>query len=151
MNDVIQEVSSSLPAFQPETISDYSIILVTLKTGEELLAEVSGTTAAEENKDEEGGNTWDQVGQPKLVRFKINGVKEDFLKSPEKIQELTGLIDDLLEMKLTQERLDKWYGESVKVYHEVMTSFYRKLENTPCSRKNYFIARKPWWSDDLSD
>ncbi len=151
MNDVICEVNSSIPAFQPETISDHSIILVTLKTGEELLADGSNAAPDEENEEEECGKTWEQVGQPKPVRFKINGVKDDFLRSPEKIEELTGLIDELLEMKLTQERLDEWYGQFVKVYHEEMNSFYKKLENTPRSCKNYFIAHKPWWSDDLSE
>ena len=119
MNDVLNEVRSSLPAFQPETMSDHSIILVSLKSGEYLLSELSGDSPNEENENGENSKTWEQVGQPKPARFKINGVKPDFLKSPERLNELTGLIDEMLEMKLTQERLDSWYEEFVKVYHNV--------------------------------
>ncbi len=91
------------------------------------------------------------MGQLKQVSFKINRVKEDFLKSPEKINELTGLIDELLEMRSTQERLDEWYDEFVRVYHTEINMFYKKLENTTRSHKNYFISLKPWWLDDLSE
>ena len=27
--------------------------------------------------------------------------------------------------------------------------FYKKLESTPKTKKNYYIARKPWWNDEL--
>ena len=71
--------------------------------------------------------------------------------SPEKVNELTWLIDELLDMRLSQETLDEWYEEFIKLNHNEMNTFYKELDNTPRSRKNYFIARKPWWSDDLSE
>ncbi len=51
MNDVVNEVRSSIPAFQPEMVSDHSIILVSLKSGELLLEESKGGSSAEKSMD----------------------------------------------------------------------------------------------------
>ena len=79
----------------------------------------------------------------------MTGVKEDFLKSEEKREELLQLIDQLLEEKANQEQMDAWYESFVSMYHAEMHKFYRVLEDPPCSRKTYYIARKEWWTDEL--
>ena len=60
------------------------------------------------------------------------------------------LIDDLMEMQLSQDRLDKWYDDFVMVYHEEMSVFFRKLEDLPNS-KNHFITCESWWCEDPTE
>ena len=45
--------------------------------------------------------------------------------------------------------IDNWYNAFVAIYHSEMNTFYKCLDDTPTSKKNYFIARKGWWNDEL--
>ena len=79
----------------------------------------------------------------------MTGVKKDFLASQERRTELLNLIDELMDTRLTQDKLDEWYGSFVKVYHSEMEKFYRRLGDAPVSKKNYYTARKEWWLEEL--
>ena len=32
-----------------------------------------------------------------------------------------------------------------------MNDFYKKLEDTPHTKKNYYVAKKAWWCDELGE
>ena len=66
-------------------------------------------------------------------------------------EELLKLVDSLINLKSMQEDIDKWYSNFIQIYHQEMSNFNKKLEDTPKSRKNYYISRKAWWCDELSD
>ena len=40
----------------------------------------------------------------------------------------------------TQEDIDSWYDRFVQVYHNEMSS-----------KKNYYVAKKAWWCDELGE
>ena len=90
-----------------------------------------------------------KVGHPKPIRYKMTGVKPDFLKNTDNATKLIKLIDELMQQRINQESLDAWYTQFVTVYHSEMDSFYRKLEDTSSSKKNFYISRKAWWSEEL--
>ena len=125
----------------PVRLSDHSLILATFNKNDDLdYGYLLGDTQDKPKK---------VAGHPKPTRFRMTGVKSDFLKSVEKRNELIALIDNLIHDKLTQEKLDAWYESFIAVYHSVMEKFYRRFDDTPTSRKNYYISRKEWWSDEL--
>ena len=142
MNNVIDEIRSTYPDFNPATLSDHSIILVTCREDEDFeigsVLNTSSSAAAKET-----------VGHPKPVRYKMTGIKPDFLNNNENAQILIEMIDELTELRLTQDSLDTWYKQFVTTYHNEMDQFYKRLEDTPSSKKNYYIARKAWWSEEL--
>ncbi len=84
------------------------------------------------------------------MKYKVNGVKPDFMASEERRNQLVAHIEQLMQVKQCQEELDKWYEAFVNIYHKEMDSFYKKLENTPKSAKNFHIMKKEWWTDDLT-
>ena len=84
-------------------------------------------------------------------RFRVNKVKDDFLGSPARADELRKLINDIITLKASQEDINNWYNAFVAVYHSEMNLFYKQLEDTPKSKKNYLILRKSWWNDDLGE
>ena len=44
------------------------------------------------------------------IRFRVDGVKPNFLQSDEALTKLEPLIDELLEMKKSQQEIDMWYS-----------------------------------------
>ena len=88
--NVLLEIRAMNPNFQPERLSDHSLILTTFK----------------ESTDFDYGHQIDDNGQsrdakkvashPKPDRYRMTGVKSDFLKSDDKRRELIAMIDELL-------------------------------------------------------
>ena len=146
MNNVVSEVRAENPNFQPDNLSDHSLLLARFHTSHDAPeeSETSGGMGEEPVNEEKS-----RSGSEKPKRFKIDGVKDDFLQSSGNVTKLLALIDELLEIRKQQDELDAWYSDYVKIYHDEMARFYRLLEDTPESKKNYFISRKAWWSDDL--
>ena len=82
------------------------------------------------------------AGQPKPVHFKVNEVKDGFMSSPERAEELIKLIDDLVALKITQDNIDRWYESFIEVYHDEMSKFYKKLDPTLQSKKLFYLLSK---------
>ncbi len=144
MNNVLNEIQAMHPDFHPDRLSDHSLILTTFKESVDL---DYGSLSVEDQTSETNKNV---AGHPKPTRYRMTGVKSDFLASEEKRQEIIALIDVLINEKMTQAKLDAWYESFIAVYHDEMNKFYRRLDDTPVSRKNYYIAKKEWWSDELN-
>ena len=146
MNCVNMEFNAMYPDYHLPTVSDHSIILAHFDAHRDTLA-----TNQEPLRTPEGAKTFSNVyGQAKPVKYKVNGVKVDFMASEEHRQQLATHIDQLLLLKKCQLEMDKWYEAFVSIYHSEMEIFYKKTDITPKSAKNFHIMKKEWWNDDLT-
>ncbi len=75
MNNMLHEICAECPDFTPEQTSNHSLIIATFKDGEDY--EVGHLLDSSSEDD-----STDAAGHPKPTRFKMTGIKEDFLKSP---------------------------------------------------------------------
>ncbi len=116
----------------PGHLSDHAIILTTAEM-EMPVTDPTETTADEPEN---------LAGQPRPTRFKVDGVKEDFMSSSAQAGKLIELVDEMLHVKAEQEELDTWYWHFINVYHEEMREFYKTLDLTPKRRKNYHISTR---------
>ena len=65
------------------------------------------------------------AGQPRPTRFKVNGVREDFMGSSIQSEKLIELIDEILHVRSEQAEIDYWYWRFITIYHEEMGEFYK--------------------------
>ena len=131
------------PTFSPPKLSDHSMILTTAKPFD---------TSNDDGKiDENGSTVKEKVGNPRPKRFRVDGVKDGFMSSPARAEELMRLCDELIKLKSTQDEINKWYDAFIAVYHAEMCKFYKLIEDTPKSKKNFHISRKGWWCDELGE
>ena len=84
----------------------------------------------------------------KPTRFKVDEVPHMFMQT--RLAECEHLIDSLHETRTSQEEIDDLY-EQFSLLPEQMSVYFRKLEDTPQTKKN--VSKnlgKPWWSSSLS-
>ncbi len=143
MSDVLQEMLANNAMFAPDKMSDHSILLTTYKY-REVLDQYNEQWSDSKDDDIE------LSGQPKPPKYRMKEVKEEFMKSPERVAELNTLLDELLDVRSEQEAIDTWYDNFIKIYHAEIELFYKKLSDTPKSRKNFSHMRNEWWNEELS-
>ena len=68
------------------------------------------------------GESQPHVGNPKPLRFQVDGVKEGFMLNLDNAKKLLKLIDEISKLRATQECVDKFYDEFVQVFHQEMAS-----------------------------
>ena len=127
VNDIITEVRAMEPAFTPGHLSDHAMISSTVET--ERPVSHTETEHSETNE----VNVENRAGQQRPTRFKVTGVKEDFMHSSTQATKLIELIDEMLNVRAEQEELDAWYWRFVNIYQEEMRAFYKTLDLTPKS------------------
>ena len=137
MNDVWSEVTAEHPNLVPHKMSDHALILITVETSTSRLLSVDSDKEEDVTSEDADSVQPKVAGQPKPVKFKVKGIHEDFMKSQVRVEQLTGLIDELIQLRAAQEEVDRWYGKFVQLYHSEMTTFYktnwripRKVEKT---------------------
>ena len=120
-----------MPALSPPKLSDHSVLMIMFKW-----FDVPHTHAAAKADEQKR-----KAGNPKPVKFKVDEVKTNFMSDSKNVEALMRLVDELASLKSTRVDIDSWYDSFVKIYHDEMNDFYKKLEDTPRSRKNYYVAK----------
>ncbi len=143
---MIVEIRALNPDFFPDKLSDHSILLTHLRYAEPL---VNNTVIQNLNQTQNGVCPDAKPGDPKPKRYKVNEIKPDFMTSGDSVRSMLEQIEALLELRLAQEEVDRWYSDFIALYHQEMDKFYRIIADTPRTLKNYYISRKEWWNDTL--
>ena len=77
-------------------------------------------------------------------------MKPDFLLSGENAVQLLSQIDDLIQLRNSQEEMDRWYTEFIAVYHSEMDKFYKKISDTPRTlKKRDFLAKQALFDKEV--
>ena len=80
----------------------------------------------------------------KQIKYKINGIPENFMLSEEVLDRSRELIDSLLEQRLSQERVNQWYDRLQDLLYDEMNKHFKPYEDTPNAHRNACFEMKPW-------
>ena len=75
-------------------------------------------------------------------RFKVTGVHNNFLNSEESRNNLLSIIEDIEKSRNTPDDIDRIYDELYDIYIQEMGIYYRKLEDTPFSKRKQKFTYK---------
>ena len=83
-------------------------------------------------------------------RFKVTGVHNNFLNSEESRNKYLSIIEDIETSRNTQDDIDRIYDEFYDTYIQEMGIHYRKLEDTPFSKRKQRFTYKEWWDEEVA-
>ena len=61
----------------------------------------------------------------KQIKYKIKDIPEDFMLSEEVLDKSRDLIDSLLEMRMSQDGVNRWYDKFQNLLHEEMNKHFK--------------------------
>ncbi len=122
-------------------LSDHSLLFMNIK--------ICGDVAGMDEEEDMGHISTTNCHYEKPIKYRVREVPPQYMQSPEVLREFEGLITDLLEAKLDQQKVDGWYSNFLSTLYKEIDHFFKRFKDTPQTKKNYNMMSKPWWTDFL--
>ena len=81
--------------------------------------------------------------------FKVKKVPSDFFSNSDNVRHCLELIDEITACCQVQEETDRIYEKLVQIINAEMSLFFKKLDNTPKSKKAFRHVAQEWWDEEV--
>ena len=147
ITNIIESIGVHEAAASPYSITDHSALVMEIVTYDVNVFEPvhNSNTSTSMN-----GHRVASASNIRPPRFKVTGVHNNFLNSEESRNKLLSIIEDIEKSRNTQEDIDRIYDELYYTYIQEMGIYYRKLDDTPFSKRNHSFTYKEWWDKEVA-